>query len=550
LTDTLRKSLSLTVLLGVVGVLAGGFYTAVSGICSVFLLIWLFFVEKEKLKFVFNPFSCAILCCFAFYCLTPLWAADHGMALLGIVRFLPIVLFLLLVTLKKYSIDLVFQLCCILGAGMTVVSLIGMQIPALEDFFSVAGRISGTFGYPNTFAAFLTVCLTYQLSKGEMQKYDWGINLILCVGLLYSGSRGAFIWAAIVLVIAAIVHRRWKQSMSVFAPLIVCILAAYLLETVGVSSEANRYLSASTESGTFLARLLYYKDALRESLSHPFGLGYWGYRAALGTFQTGRYAVSFVHNDLIQMLLEIGWIPTLVFVFGVGWLFWKGNAQKKLLLLALLGHSMIDFDQQFLIMWLLLIALSDIEHGKTVTFRANQFLACAVMLVCVWLSAADVLYTFGSYALCDKIAPWHTEAKIKLLTKAETAEEMERIGNDILALNSSCSIAFSACAEVAYSQADFETMRDSKNQAIDCAPYALAEYTNYLDKLFVFYEYYASQGDARGAQTCVQEMCSVVERIAAVEKKTDRLAVECGEDQSMALPRDYLKALYEIGAMQ
>ncbi len=543
-TSVIKKSLPLLCFLGFVGIYAGGFYVAVSGICSVFLLIWVFFIQKEKLTFVLNPFSAAILCCFVFYCITPLWAADRGMALFGIVRFLPVVLFLLLFMQKKYDFDAVLQCSCAVAVGMTILSLPGMYIPALKDLFSVAGRLSGTFGYPNTYAAFLTLCLIYQATKDKSCKLDLLINTILCVGLLASGSRGAFIIAAFVLLLCLCVFR--KRALAALLPLLICTLGAYLLSFLDVGSEADRYLSASSTSGTFLARLLYYKDALRECLSHPFGLGYWGYRATVSSFQTGRYAVSFVHNDLLQLLLEIGWLPTLGLLCATLWLFWKQNARKRLLMIAFLGHSMIDFDGQFLMMWLILIALSDVETGKNVKARVGKTIACAMVPVCIWFSAADLLYRGGHTTLCTKIDPWHTEAQLELLTRAKTADEMQQIAEDIVELNPNSSLAYSALAEVAYSQGDLEKLIEYKNRTLDLAPYELAEYINFLDKLFAFYNRYAEYGDISGAQRCIDEMRKICHRIDAVKKKTDALAHESGDDQSMELPEEYRQVLLDL----
>ncbi len=524
---------------------AGGFYTEIVGICSIFLMIWLFFVQNGRLKFVFNPFSTAILVCFAFYCISPFWAADRAMAWLGPARFLPVVLCLLLFMQKKFDQQEVFRDCVLIGAGMSVVSLIGSLIPGLQNIFTVAGRLSGTFGYPNTFAAFLTVCLVFQSTKNDTKKSDWGINTILSLGLLASGSRGGFVWAAVMLLACLCIYR--KKALPVILPLLGVIGCAYLAELAGFSSEANRYLTASGQSGTFLARLLYYKDALGECLSHPFGIGYWGYRVTLPTFQTGRYAVSFVHNDLLQMLLEIGWIPTLGLIFGIGWLFFKQNARNRLLLVAIVGHSMIDFDAQFLIIWVLLLALCEIACGKTVKFRGSKILACAAMLVSLWFSAGELLFRADCFALCNSLAPWHTEAKVALLTEVQTADEMQHIADDILDAAPKRSIAHAALAEVAYSKGSLTKVIDYKTEALVLAPYEIAEYVDYLNKLFAFYNRYAEMNDPKGTDLCIREMQNVCKMLEQVEANTDPLAVQSGEDQSMELPQEYREVLAELG---
>ena len=115
-----------------------------------------------------NLSSAAVfLVCLGFL-FTPMWAADKGMAVFGIVRYLPLVFYALLVMQMSESERLgAYNLIPLTGAGITVISFLLQFIPALSEHFTVNGRLSGYFQYPNTFALFLLICVFIQGTKGS-----------------------------------------------------------------------------------------------------------------------------------------------------------------------------------------------------------------------------------------------------------------------------------------------------------------------------------------------------------------------------------------------
>ena len=147
---------------------AGGFHTFLAAVTVGILLGGLAVtVHREKvLKITRNVHSITFLILVAAYCVTPVWAADKGMAVFGIVRYLPVLLLmLLLMQYPKEQKQQWLQLLPLCGTAMTVISCVLWSIPSTAEMVSVNGRLSGFLQYPNTFAAFLLMGLAILSSR-------------------------------------------------------------------------------------------------------------------------------------------------------------------------------------------------------------------------------------------------------------------------------------------------------------------------------------------------------------------------------------------------
>lgn len=182
----------------------------------------------------------------------------------------------------------------------------------------------------------------------------------------------------------------------------------------GNQDTIGRFLTISLESSTLMGRLLYYRDVLPVILKHPFGLGYMGYYYAQGGFQTGVYATKFVHNELLQFAVDVGWIPTLLFAFALlrRLLARKTPAMQRMLLFAICAHSMLDFDLQFLsiflsfsLRWTQRKGKRSYGNGKTES-KGTFLSAGALAAVCLYLGAA----LFAGYRKTTRLPPGFTLA--------------------------------------------------------------------------------------------------------------------------------------------
>lgn len=518
---------------------AGGFHTGTCAVLSAFLLLAL---AEQPLGLCVNRGSFALLLIFAAACLTPLWAADKGMAVFGIVRFLPLVLFALLVMQDPKLPDTFLSLLPLSGCLVTVLSLV--LLPWFSDTLIVNGRLAGFFQYPNSFAAFLLCGLILQ-AMAERSKWDLPVCLILIIGIILSGSKTVFVLTVLAIIAIALIRRQKKLTLFLAASLVLGLGAGLLAERMGLLSQADRFTEVTPSAGTFLVRLLYYRDALLPILKHPFGMGYLAYPAIQGTIQTGRYAVTYLHNGFLQLLLELGWIPGLAMAFclGSGLLSKKQQPRKRLVLLFLLAHCMLDFDLEFSFFWLVLLSCLDFSSGKEWRPKKPALIPLVLVLtLSLWLGTGDTLYRLGKTDLCLKVTPFHTQALTQELTQSSQAEEVDALADRILSLCPTHSVACSGKANAAFARGDMLSMMQHKEAAIAYAPYVNEEYLDYFRKVYTAMELYLRSGDQKSALYCRDKLLTIPAMMEETAQRTTPLAYRTGDDPTLTLPEEY-KAL-------
>ena len=327
------------------------------------------------------------------------------------------------------------------------------------------------------------------------------------------------------------------------AVLLVLLTAGYGLLT-GDLSAWGRYLTISLESSTLQGRLLYWEDALPVILKHPLGLGYMGYAATVGSFQTGVYSLVHVHNELLQLMLDIGWLPAALLL----WTVFRSLTAKDLPLACklcagvILLHSLMDFDLQYPVIWfVLLLCLSSAEPlPKTALLRRGVAPVCALLAcLCLYLGLVSGLYYTGNTDLCARLWPGHTQANLLLLQQAETPEEMERQADRMLKYNCNSALALSAKARAAYASGNFQQVIAFKEQAIAMARYSKEEYLDYFQMLSVGYQLYLQNGDSASAEVCRQKLLSIPEQMEAVLADTSPRAWKITDKPDLSLPEEY-----------
>lgn len=531
---------------------AGGFHTYTAMVTTVLLAVNLVLTAKahKKLRFLWNLNTAAVFLVTLGYCVTPFWAADKGMAAFGIVRYVPLALYAL--NLMQYSPEekaRCLELIPLSGALMTLLSCILLPLPGMDTYLTVNGRLSAFFQYPNTYAAFLLAGIILVNTKFSQSRLVLLINAVLILGVVLSGSRTGFLLLIPALIGIILIQRKWKLLVSMGATLGIGLILALIATELGLLRNADRFASIGQNTGSFLVRLLYYKDALPVILRNPFGIGYLGYRATECSFQTGRYTVSFVHNGLLQQLLDIGWAPALMMTAALlkGMLSRKTAPEKKLLLFIVLAHCMLDFDLQFFVFWVILLSSLDFDTGIVHIFRKRNTLAVLpgmlAVAVCLWLGVGDLCCTLGYTDLGLAITPFHTDALTMKLRISDDAEELDTLADRILRLCPTSSLAYSAKANAALSRGKVLDMMEYKEKAIDCARYSTEEYCDYFEKLYAVMSMYLQAGDSQSAAYCAEKLREIPQNMAAVSQGTDPLAYLTGDDTALALPEEYTAIL-------
>lgn len=238
----------------------------------------------------------------------------------------------------------------------------------------------------------MLICLVIAVDKLNWDKIDWlwcAYAGIAVFGIIMSGSRTVLL---LMLVLGAwyCVKRKLPGKVLLMAAG-GCAVLVVLLWSTGVGKEVLIRVF-STNGSTFWGRLLYMKDAAGMILTHPFGLGYYGYHYLQTSCQTGVYSVVSVHNELLQLLLDVGILPAILF-FGMlvkSCISKNVSGRNRLLLLIVILHSLFDYDFQFLVIGMVVILLLEDENVKEIpiswfTRICSLFAAIGVMATNKWI---------------------------------------------------------------------------------------------------------------------------------------------------------------------
>ena len=475
-----------------------------------------------------------------------IWGVDRGMAPVGAVQFLPLPLFVLL--LEQFALE---QRMCLLrrtpyvASAMVVLSFVLGIIVPVDGWFFVAGRQAGFFQYPNTYAVYLLFAAVLVLFGSPLLfgRIPW--LAILMLGIVLSGSRTAFVLLLAVLLVFLFREKASGDRLCVLVlGFLVLLGSVFYVLLSGERSGIGRFLTISLSSSEFLGRLLYAQDALPVILKHPLGLGYTGYRWLQGSFQTGVYSVQHVHNELLQLLLDVGWIPTGLFL----WALWKslcspvGGFCRKMLLAVLLLHSLLDFDTQFVSIALFRFLVMNTEVKATKPIRKPLIAVLPLILssvLSIWIGTSSILHYLGNSSVALRIDPVYTDALVSLLSDSSAAET-DLLADRILALNSSVSFAYDAKAQNAFSAGDVVAFVSRKQEAIRLSRYQLQEYLDYFDMLRITYERLLKRNDLAGAARCLEEIRQIPGMLEEVKAQTSPLGWRIRDLPSLELPPDYL----------
>ena len=479
-----------------------------------------------------------------------LWGTDRGMALIGAVQFLPLPLFVLL--LEQYAPDqrtTLLRRMPYAASVMVLLSFLLSRISSLESWLLVAGRQAGFFQYPNTYAIFLLFALVLVLFGASLRfgRLPWLV--LLTLGILLSGSRIVFFLLLAVFLIFFIREKSRKARLSVLVIAGAAVLGSILYALLtGNRDSIGRFLTSSFTASEFVGRLLYARDAIPVILRHPLGLGYTGYHCLQGSFQTGVYSTQHVHNEFLQLLLDVGWVPAGLFL----WALWRGLRSReggfcrKMLLAVLLLHCLLDFDTQFISITLLLFLVLDTEPQAQKRLPAGRIirpfsagLLTLLALLSLWTGSASFLYYLRNPSAAVKIYPAYTAALEDLLSDA-SEQDLGTLADRVLRLNQSVALAHDAKARSLFSAGSFSGMREHKLEAIRLAKYQIAEYLDYFDMLIYSHQIYLQAGDSASADRCLSLIAEIPAMLEAADARTSRLGRMIKDQPDLTLPPPYV----------
>ncbi len=518
-------------------------------IILVILLIKLCKAKKCKIYLNFEAIALAVIS--AGYLFTCIYAVDKGMAILGFLKFtIPLTFGFLLMQYKQEETIDMMKLIPVSGVIMVIVSLLFKYIPFLPDVFYLQnGRMMGFLQYANTFALFLLIGIIYSANyiKGKTKVIIY--NIILLFGIFISGCRTVQVLTLLNYIIMIV--KKKELRIYFIALLLVTIVGTitYVLITHNYNT-IGRYLTISVASRSLQERLLYYKDAIPLILKYPFGMGYMGYSYIQPQIQTGIYQAAYVHNDYLQLILDIGIIPTIIFVIAIikSLISKEKSLSIKLILLTIALHLLIDFDLQFMIIFLILVITLNLWDGKQYEFEVSNMPIMAIGFISIVIYLYFALTTFFHYIEKDEISakmyPIYTEANIQIADKYMEIEDLinaNKIASKILETNKELGMAHNIKAYYYLNNKNWNLMEQNKKRYLEINKYDMSEYEDYVLMLSKAIEYYAQNDEMEKAMEYVKQVVEIPSIIEKVKSSTSSIAYELKEVPNFELKENVQK---------
>ncbi|MBR2877397.1 MAG: O-antigen ligase family protein [Clostridia bacterium] len=510
--------------------------------------------KKDAPKLTVNLVLITLTLVTVSYLFVSLWAVDSGTAIYGFIKYLPIVFFSIAVGFYTHDERRdILSSVPLISVTTGYLSFALSFVPKLEEWLLVAERLGGFFQSPNIFATFSLVGLVILITSEKLDIKKWILIVASIVLIFLSGSRTVFILLALVVFVMFFKLKSKKTKIAIASIFATFIVIGVIVAAVTDSFQTfGRFLTISVNSSTFLGRLLYFKDAIPVIFKNPFGMGYYGYYFSQGSFQTGVYSVAFVHNTVLQFLLDIGFIPTIFFCVTIATSFFssKMNFTEKFVLAVIFVHSLVDFDLQFITIFFVLILTLDFDVWIVKSIKLPRAVPAVVsvplVLLSIYFAVINLFFLNSDFKMVEKIYGNDTMSKMYLLQTEEDGALAYEYANYIADKNGYLAIAYDYKANSAFVNGDFEKVIEYKTKALECSPYDLNEYLDYLDKLYVGISLYYEAGDYESAQFCITKAKSVPKMLAKLKKETSSIAWKIQDKPQLELPEEYKETLKEL----
>ena len=330
-------------------------------------------------------------------------------------------------------------------------------------------------------------------------------------------------------------------------------------QITGNVQNIGRFLTSSVTSSTLLGRFIYWKDGIQELLRHPFGLGYLGYYYREPVIQTAFYSVRFVHNDFLQLGLDIGIVPAILFVASYFKIFSEKNLsfERKTTLLIMFLHFFMDFDLEFTSMWYLLglvtyvseeAQVEDIDHAN---YRKYVMMGIKVFTgICgffgVYVGSSMLPRYLGNAELTSTLIPYYTENNVEMLSQETDVIKAQNLAEKIYRQNPYIPETYDVFAVLAFQREDYEKVIKEKEKSISLQKYNMDAYERYAMLLAKGMNVAAQKGEERNIKILIEGVKRIPELINQVKRHTTELAYKTKDVPDFMLSEATQKILKEI----
>lgn len=297
------------------------------------------------------------------------------------------------------------------GLFASIAAAIGLLFYVVNSY----NRATSTFYLPNPFAGFLLPLVIIGLWR-FMERKNWYVGLLAAFNLavfVLTDSRGAIIALILTLAVgfwlAPQLTKQWRRLLLILVGAAVLVVLASVARshfTHQFTLQGERFKSlASSDSTSSSDRIYFIESAVAIWRDHPL-LG-----SGAGTFQSlhpkYQYRVisagNSVHNYYVQLLSELGVVGAALLVYVLVMLILgllrglKADPTKLPLalgLVAILLHSAVDVDANYMVIWALVAILAGLCYVPVASIRRKLISAPTIAIATSVLVALPIIWLF------------------------------------------------------------------------------------------------------------------------------------------------------------
>lgn len=279
-----------------------------------------------------------------------------------------------------------------------------------------------------------------------------------------------------------------------------------------------------------------------------------GYCYLEPTIQTAVYTIKYVHNGPLQIALDIGIIPMVLFVITIvkNIISKDQNITNKLLIIVIVVHGLLDIDLQYISIFMILIMLCNNQKAyKDIKIKdgapiCKYFISSVIIIVYTYFSIALISEYFGNYDFSLKMYGKNTEAKVKYLKQLDINKNSNKIANEILQQNENISYAHYVKSQYSFKNKEWKEMEESLLKIIDLDKYNMQNYDNYILMMSKALEYEIVNNNLNLEHEYANKIIEVEEKIKILKQNTSRLAYKINDKPNFELSEETAKYLQTL----
>ena len=307
----------------------------------------------------------------------------------------------------------------------------------------------------------------------------------------------------------------------------------------------------SFSSSTLIGRIIYYKDGLAMLLNNLFGYGYMGYSYVYPTFQTAPYYIKFIHNDYLQIALDIGILPLICFVVILvrAVLNKRIDRNNIIILIFLCIHMFFEFDLQFFSLLCIFSLLIYNNSEKTKQMSFSFLIIIFEILIIIWsgyFGIASISDIFEIGDLGFKLISNYTSAKEKKSLDYyinDNLKEANKIAEDIISQNKYSIVGYNIKSYYSCATKKYDDMIYQKQKAIKLDKYNMENYDDYILILSRAIEDSIKSSDYDNANKYINYALDVENMLNELKENTSDLAYKINDSPTFELNENSKKYL-------